>query len=741
MLDQIDESKDNQSTAFEVTKSENTKPASQSFILPSIGKVETTNTTARRFSFRLLSIYFIVLVFILLFAAIFCTERGYISIGIEKAYGAIGLERVWGGLSENPSLAVSQSFTKMSKAPNFKFDGTLQIVTNRDVSSPAISPFLPDFGTLLSLSDSQLGVIDRARLTSTDSSAITVTLTSNVSEVPSGGSATISWVSENATKCRADWNGGSEALSGSILVNNFTYNRGFEMTCIRGSDTLFDPLVNYSQDKVLSNLLIVPLVGVSTLPAPTLTITADQTIVSAGGNVVLYWSSANATSCSADWTTATGVSGSQSILGVTTTTAYSMTCSGPGGSAIRTVTILVNKNPLVASPISPSVTSSTTPIVAAVYPSVTLSADNTYVDYHGTITLSWSSKNADNCSANWTKKTAKSGSETLSNLEDDATYTITCKRADGNAASNSVKVIVGRNTGSSSSVSANSQSSNKVPTVVLSTNKASVNVGDKVVITWKSQNADRCVATWTAQTAASGQEVVLIEKSSDYHIYCFNGTTRAKSNDLVVTLLNEGQEGVSSAPAASYQLSLSFLGESSGAGSRANFDLSNSQGAKSTISLKNSDGNLWVKSNDIQFDEAMIRDKWLEYPIATLGKGKYFDKFFATKINTSAFAAGSRIANEKCGAGRCYRYQLTSLNSSILADAFGFSEPALLSATGDVSSGINDKLIKSINLNLFFDTDQPVSTVKLSLNFRDYGVENTYFAPTMDEIVIPNIVY
>jgi outer membrane protein OmpA-like peptidoglycan-associated protein len=75
-------------------------------------------------------------------------------------------------------------------------------------------------------------------------------------------------------------------------------------------------------------------------PAPTVNLFASPTSINAGQSSTLSWSSTNATTCSAPWTTSGASSGSQSVSPTTTTT-YSITCTGAGGSASSSATVNV----------------------------------------------------------------------------------------------------------------------------------------------------------------------------------------------------------------------------------------------------------------------------------------------------------------------------------------------------------------------------------------------------------------
>src|SRR5262245_47976854 len=71
-------------------------------------------------------------------------------------------------------------------------------------------------------------------------------------------------------------------------------------------------------------------------PAPTVTLSANPTSISVGGNTTITWSSTNATSCNASggsFAGAKGPSGSEQVTNVQVATTYTMVCSGAGGNS------------------------------------------------------------------------------------------------------------------------------------------------------------------------------------------------------------------------------------------------------------------------------------------------------------------------------------------------------------------------------------------------------------------------
>ena len=157
----------------------------------------------------------------------------------------------------------------------------------------------------------------------------------------------------------------------------------------------------------------ISVVTAQTGPAPTVALSASPNTITAGGSSVLNWSSQNAASCSASggWSGAQSGSGSFTVA-PTSTTSYTITCTGPNGSGHAAVLVTVQ----AASPA----------------PIVNLTASNGNISAGGSSTLTWSTKNATSCtaSAGWTGTEALNGSKTVSPAAT-TTYTLNCSGAAG----------------------------------------------------------------------------------------------------------------------------------------------------------------------------------------------------------------------------------------------------------------------------------------------------------------------
>lgn len=81
-------------------------------------------------------------------------------------------------------------------------------------------------------------------------------------------------------------------------------------------------------------------------PVPTVTLTASPATITAGQSSTLGWSSTDATACTASgaWTGAKATGGSQ-VVSPTVTSTYTLTCTGPGGSAAKSATVTLGSTP------------------------------------------------------------------------------------------------------------------------------------------------------------------------------------------------------------------------------------------------------------------------------------------------------------------------------------------------------------------------------------------------------------
>ncbi|MEQ1802478.1 MAG: thrombospondin type 3 repeat-containing protein [Gammaproteobacteria bacterium] len=250
-----------------------------------------------------------------------------------------------------------------------------------------------------------------------------------------------------------------------------------------------------------------------TQSGPTVTLAANPTMIASGAASTLTWSSTNATSCTASggWTGAKSTSGSQSTGNLVSTTTYTLTCTGPGGSVSQSVPVTV------ASP-----------------PSVTLSASPTTVASGAASTLTWSSTNVTSCTASggWSGSRSTSGSQSTGNLTGTTTYTLTCTGA-GGSVTQSTTVTVGLSP----------------PSVTLSASPTTVASGAASTLTWSSTNATSCTASggWSGAKSTSGsQSTGNLTATTTYTLTCTGvGGSASQSVTVVVDGGTGGQRTAS----------------------------------------------------------------------------------------------------------------------------------------------------------------------------------------------------
>ena len=170
-----------------------------------------------------------------------------------------------------------------------------------------------------------------------------------------------------------------------------------------------------------------------TNPSPNInSFSASATSITVGESVTLSWSTTNAETCSAsgDWSNSIETNGNETLtLDTVKTYSFTLTCSGAAGTnnAVSSISVVVE------APVSE-------PVINV------FSASATSITVGESVTLSWSTTNAETCSASgdWSNSIETNGNETLT-LDTVKTYsfTLTCSGAAGtNNAVSSISVVV-----------------------------------------------------------------------------------------------------------------------------------------------------------------------------------------------------------------------------------------------------------------------------------------------------------
>ncbi len=291
--------------------------------------------------------------------------------------------------------------------------------------------------------------------TATDSVTITVSPlpTVNLSASPTaldvGQASTLSWTSTNATSASIDQGIGPVAINGSMTVAPLVTTT-YAITVSGPGGT--------AQDTVT----------VAVNQAPTVNLSAAPAAINPGGSSTLSWISTSATSASIDQTIGTvSVNGSSTVMPTVTTT-YTITVSGPGGTATDSVTITVSDLPAVS-------------IGAAPNP----------IDLSESTVLTWSSANATSLRIDQGVGPVATSGSIIVYPTSTRTYTVTAE-GPGGTVSSSVLVTV-----------------NQPPEVSLTAEPDRVIKGDPVTLTWTSLNVDSLsIEPEPGVVAPNGSQVV-----------------------------------------------------------------------------------------------------------------------------------------------------------------------------------------------------------------------------------------
>src|SRR5438067_464072 len=188
-----------------------------------------------------------------------------------------------------------------------------------------------------------------------------VSFTANTSSVAAGSIITLSWQTQNATQVTIDNGVGTQPPNGS------------SSTAVNATTT-FHLVAQGATGQATAAVTV----SVSTAP-PTVQLSADRTTINAGDLANIKWVTTNATAISFNPPVNCGgepdgcsVSSGIGTVNPTQTTTYVATVTGPGGTAMGSITITVNQVP----------------------PTITLAANPTNICCGNASILTWNTTNA-----------------------------------------------------------------------------------------------------------------------------------------------------------------------------------------------------------------------------------------------------------------------------------------------------------------------------------------------------------
>jgi len=223
-------------------------------------------------------------------------------------------------------------------------------------------------------------------------SAPFITFDVSPANIAAGGSSTLTWSVSGSTSVSIDNGIGSVAASGSTTVSP-SATTTYTLTATGPGGT---------SDATAQ---------VTIVPAPTLSVTANPATIKEGEEVEVSWTSTNSTNVSIAGLGNWGGSSGRTFERPLTTTTYTLTAYGIGGSTTKSVTVTVLPKPVV-----------------------TFTASTTEVLTGGSVTLSWNVTGADSVSIDLgIGNVAATGSITVSPTAS-SNYTLTAVNTNGTSA-------------------------------------------------------------------------------------------------------------------------------------------------------------------------------------------------------------------------------------------------------------------------------------------------------------------
>ncbi|HNP37823.1 MAG TPA: hypothetical protein PKK10_18425, partial [Woeseiaceae bacterium] len=391
----------------------------------------------------------------------------------------------------------------------------------------------------------------------------TVNFTSSESTVVEGSFVTLNWTSANTVDCTAsgDWTG-SKSLSGSEQVGPLSQTSNYVLSC------------NGDGGTVLSSVTVQ--VESATAQSPSLDFNSNSLEVAPGDSVLLSWQATNADSCQASgaWSGDKATTGSESTGAINNDSTYVQTCTGGNASVSKSVTIRVRQSTPGTGPgtsagnlssgggafgwlwlaclsiLYAGARSRHVLLVCIMFalaacnsetedssnsggiaepPTVTLNADATQVQSGDSVTLTWSTDDAQSCEASggWSGNKQTAGQEQVGPLSQSTTFILSCTGPGGTGSATFAVTVEG---------------SLPAPAVTLLASPTTVQSGQAAELSWSSQNARTCTASggWNGSRALSGTESTgALTATSNYTLSC-SGDGGENSATVTVAVSAQG---------------------------------------------------------------------------------------------------------------------------------------------------------------------------------------------------------
>ncbi len=323
-----------------------------------------------------------------------------------------------------------------------------------------------------------------------------VTITVDDTTVVYNQPTVVRWNSEHADWCRLKYNSTNNPIGsdGNYYTGNLTEDTTYTVTCGNNSDE--------GETSKASTVEVIP-VGFP----PEITLTADANPIPYGTGTTIHWDTTNARVCSLSSVGGVAVDGSRATGDLFLPKTYTVTCTGDGGTASRSLTINISGTP--GEP-----------------PVLNFWADEYSFYENGSTTLHWTTTDADRCWASsgpWSgDKAIPAGIEDTKNLTTTTLYEISCENVQGTI-SRSLTITV--------------DTANEVDLEFYADN-TEIEKNGSVTLTWNGKNANWCesysyegFSNWNryqSQVAGSESSKVvgpITNYSTNLYLRCWNYTS------------------------------------------------------------------------------------------------------------------------------------------------------------------------------------------------------------------------
>ncbi|RJQ35488.1 hypothetical protein C4556_00095 [Candidatus Parcubacteria bacterium] len=306
-------------------------------------------------------------------------------------------------------------------------------------------------------------------------------ISANPDKIQSGDFSVLTWTSKNASSATLS-SIGSVGTSGTFTVVP-TLTTTYTLT-VKGSGGT----ATCKTTVVVEN------------PVPACNISANPNVIQHGGSSTLTWSSTNATSATINQGIGNvALSGSTSVSPSVTTT-YTMTVTGPGGTANCQTFVTVQEVPNA--------------------PLCTISANPNNVQHGGSSTLTWSSSNATSASLSGHGTVALNDSHAEHNLTSNTTFTLTVTGPGGTANCQTTITVQQAQT----------------PSCTISANPSSIQTGGSSYLTWSSSNAVSATLTNFGNVGVNGNQTVYPLHTTTYTLTVYNAQGQSAQCQTTVTV-------------------------------------------------------------------------------------------------------------------------------------------------------------------------------------------------------------